>query len=109
MKILLDHNAPHRLRRVLPEHEVHTAAYLGWSELENGELLEVAASHGYDLVITCDQGISNEQNLNRYDVTLITIMSGDWTVIRENIDVIRRSLKTAVQGEANRVQMIAGA
>ena len=63
MKILLDHNAPHQLRRVLPKHEVHTAAYRGWSELGNGELLEAAASDGYDLVNTCDQGISNEQNL----------------------------------------------
>ena len=109
MKILLDHNAPHQLRRVLPEHEVHTAAHLGWSELENGALLEAAASHGYDLLITCDQGISNEQNLNRYDVTLITTMSGDWTVIREKIDIMRGSLETARRGEANRVQMIAEA
>ena len=54
MKILLDHNTPHQLRRVLSDHEVHTAAYLGWSELENGDLLEAAASHGYDVMITCD-------------------------------------------------------
>ncbi len=106
MKILLDHNTPHQLRRVLSDHEVHTAAYLGWSELENGDLLEAAASHGYDVMITCDQGISNEQNLNRYDVTLITIMSGDWTVIRENIRLIRPALETAVRGEPNRVQMM---
>ena len=86
MKILLDHDVPHQLRRVLPEHEDHTAAYLGWSELENGELLEAAASDGYDLVITCDQGKSNEQNLDRYDVTFITIMRGDWTVIRLKTD-----------------------
>ena len=106
MKILLDHNTPHQLRRVLYDHEVHTAAYLGWSELENGDLLEAAASHGYDVMITCDQGISNEQNLNRYDVTLITIMSGDWTIIRENIRLIRPALETAVRGEPNRVQMM---
>ena len=54
---------PHRLRRALSEHEARTAAYLDWSELENGELLEAVASHGYHLGITGDQGISNEQNL----------------------------------------------
>ena len=79
---------------------------ISWSELENGDLLEAAASHGYDVMITCDQGISNEQNLSRYDVTLITIMSGDWTVIRENIRLIRPALETAVRGEPNRVQMM---
>ena len=77
MKILLDHNAPHQLRRVLSEHEVHTAAYLGWSELENGDLLEAAASQGYDVLVTCDQSLHHEQNLGRYDVTLVTITSGN--------------------------------
>ena len=72
MKILLDHNTPRQLRSFLSEHEVHTAAYMGWSELENGDLLEAAVSHGYNLMVTCAQGISNEQNLSRYAVTLIT-------------------------------------
>jgi len=67
-----------------------------------GELLEAAASHGHDLMITCDQCISNGQDVNRYEVASVTIMSGDWAVFR-------RSLETAVRGEANRVQMIAGA
>ena len=89
MKILLDHNTPHQLRGLLSDHEVHPAAYLGWSEFENGELLEAAASHGY--------------------VTLITIMSGDWTVIRENINLIRPALETAVRGEPNRLRMMPGA
>ena len=109
MKILLNHNTPHQLRGLLSDHEVHTAAYLGWSEFENGELLEAAASHGYDVLITCDQGISNEQNLSRYDVTLITIMSGDWTVIRENIGLIQPALETAVRGVPHRVRMMPGA
>ena len=74
MKILLDHNTPRQLRSFLSEHEVHTAAYMGWSELENGDLLEAAASHGYDLMVTCDQG----QDLSQYAVT-------SWTVIRENV------------------------
>ena len=106
MKILLDHNTPRQLRSFFSEHEVHTAAYMGWSELENGGLLEAAASRGYDLMVTCDQGISNEQYLSQYAVTLITVMSGDWTVIRENVQLIRPILETAVRGEPNRVQMM---
>ncbi|MDE2938054.1 MAG: hypothetical protein OXR67_03935 [Chloroflexota bacterium] len=105
MKILLDHNTPHQLRRVLSEHEVHTAAYLGWSELENGDLLEAAASHGYDMIVTCDQSIHHEQNLGRYDVTLLTITSGNWNVIRQNIGPIRDAIETAVRGEANPVYL----
>ena len=100
MKILLDHNTPHQLRGLLSDHEVHTAAYLGWSEFENGELLEAAAS--YVTLITCDQGISNDRT-SAGTTSLITIMSGDWTVIRENIGLIRPALETAVRGEPNQV------
>ena len=63
MKILLDHNIPHGLRGALADHDVHTADYVGWGRLRNGDLLEVAASNGYEIFITCDQGIPYEQNL----------------------------------------------
>ena len=103
MKILLDQNTPHQLRRVLSGHEVHTAAYLGWSELENGDLLEAAASHGYDMLVTCDQSMHHEQNLSRYDVTLLTITSGNWNIIQQNTGIIRTAIERAVRGEANPV------
>ena len=86
-----------------PEHEVHTAAYLGWNELENGDLLEAAARHGYDMLVTCDQSMHHEQNLSRHDVTLVTITSGNWNIIRQNTGIIRAAIETAVRGEANPV------
>lgn len=103
MKILLDHNTPHGLRRALSDHGVHTADYLGWGGLRNGDLLEQAARNGYDLFITCDQGIRFQQNLGRYDITLLTLMNVDWRVIRENIGLISDAIETAVRGEANPV------
>ncbi len=39
MKVLFDHNVPHKLRHSMPAHDVVTAEEMGWSELENGELL----------------------------------------------------------------------
>ncbi len=105
MKILLDHNVPHSLRGNLNDHVVHTVNYLGWGELRNGDLLEAASNQGYDILITCDQGMRREQNLSRYDVTLVTVTSGDWNIIRQNIDLIRQAIETAVQGEANPVDL----
>ena len=72
MKILLDHNIPHGLRGALADHDVHTADYVGWGRLRNGDLLEVAASNGYEIFITCDQGIPYEQNLGRFRITVLT-------------------------------------
>jgi hypothetical protein len=39
LRILLDHNLPRQLVRLLPDHDVGVAALLGWAELSNGELL----------------------------------------------------------------------
>ena len=105
MRILLDHNVPHGLRNALTDHEVHTANYRGWSRLENGDLLEATTGDGYDILLTCDQGMRHEQELGRYDITVVTLMSGDWNVIRQNVDLINQGLATAVRGEANPVQL----
>ena len=46
MKVLFDHNLPHKLRTGLDAfggHEIVTASYMGWGNLKNGELLRIAA------------------------------------------------------------------
>jgi hypothetical protein len=48
VRLLLDENLPHQMRLELPEHEVSTAAYMGWAGIENGELLRRAAAAGFD-------------------------------------------------------------
>lgn len=39
MKLLLDENLPHQLRHEIAGHECSTVAFMGWSGVENGELL----------------------------------------------------------------------
>ena len=105
MRIFLDHDVPQPLRHQLQDHEVHTAAYRGWDGLRNGDLLEAAAGAGYDLLITCDQRMRHQQNLNQYDITVITVMGGRWPHIRQNVDLILDALPSAVRGEANPVHL----
>lgn len=62
MKLLLDENLPHRLRPLLSGHDVFTVAYMKWTGIENGELLQLAAQHGFDALITKDNGMPYEQN-----------------------------------------------
>ena len=47
MKVLLDQGAPAPLRRHLSGHSVATAFERGWSELQNGDLLDAAEREGY--------------------------------------------------------------
>lgn len=74
MKLLLDENLPHELRLLLiPMHEVFTVSFLGWSALENGDLLSEAAANGFDALITKDQGIEHEQNLAALPLSVVVL------------------------------------
>ena len=73
LKILLDHNVPKYLRRLLKGHEVSTAKREGWAELVNGRLLAVAEKAGFELLVTLDQGIPQEQNLQGRRIALATL------------------------------------
>ncbi|MGI0028762.1 MAG: DUF5615 family PIN-like protein [Nitrososphaera sp.] len=63
MRILLDESLPRRLRGELPGHSVKTVAEMGWSALENGELLRRAADE-FDVFVTADQNLQFQQNLS---------------------------------------------
>ena len=74
MKVLLDENLPHELRLLLmPMHEVFTVSFLGWSALENGDLLSQAASDGFDALVTKDQGIEHQQNLDSLPLSIVVM------------------------------------
>ena len=63
MRLLLDQNLPRQLVPLLTGHEVSRAAQMGWSEVNNGELLAAAAAAGFDVLMTADQNIRYQQNL----------------------------------------------
>jgi len=73
MKLLLDENLPHRLRPLLVGHEVFTVAFMRWNGLGNGELLGLAAQHGFDAVLTKDTGIPYEQNTSKLPCAIVIL------------------------------------
>lgn len=75
MKLLLDENLPHQLRLELPGHEVFIAAYMKWSGIENGELLRLAATSGFDAVVTNDRGLEYERNLDALPVAVVVLLA----------------------------------
>ena len=55
MKVLLDENLDHALRKLLEPHEVVTVTYMGWAGIKNGELLLAAEDNGFDVLLTGDR------------------------------------------------------
>ena len=62
MRVLFDQGTPAPLRHALALHEVSTAFELGWSNLENGDLL-LETEGRFEVFITTDQSLRYQQNL----------------------------------------------
>ena len=78
MRILFDQGTPAPLRRHLDGHEVDTAAERGWSDLDNGDLIENAEREGYDVLITTDQNMRYQQNLAGRMLAVVVLLSTAW-------------------------------
>lgn len=74
MRILLDESLPRSLRRVFAGHDVVTVAEAGWSGVENGELLRLAAT-GFDIFVTADQNLQFQQNLRALPIAVAVLVA----------------------------------
>ncbi|HWB54244.1 MAG TPA: hypothetical protein VG722_08625 [Tepidisphaeraceae bacterium] len=73
MKVLLDENLPHELRHHLAKHDPFTVHYMGWTGVKNGALLSKAAGADFDVMLTMDNGVPNQQNVAALPVALVII------------------------------------
>ncbi len=73
--MLLDECVPRPLGRELAEHEVSTVQELGWSGAKNGALLQRTAEAGFDVLVTTDQNLEHQQNLEAASIPLIVLVA----------------------------------
>lgn len=72
MRILLDESLPRTLAPLLPGHEVRTVAASGWTGIQNGELLRLAADE-FDVFLTADRNLAHQQNLDALPVAVVIL------------------------------------
>ena len=98
MKVLLDHNIPAKIHRLLTNHEAHTAQQMRWDLLSNGDLLRAAEVSGYQVCLTADQGIFYQQNNRTRVIALVVLTTNDWEVLRWHLLAIDAALSRATAG-----------
>lgn len=98
MKVLLDENLDHALRALLGQHEVVTAAYMGWAGLNNGELLQVAEDNGIDVLLTGDQTLNHEQNLAGRRLAVVALSAIQLPILKNNLPGIVAAIGNAAPG-----------
>jgi predicted nuclease of predicted toxin-antitoxin system len=82
MRLLVDECIDERLRLLFPGHECETARFANLAGLKNGRLLEAAEQAGFDVLITADQNIPDQQNLSGRKIALV-ILCGPTNRLRD--------------------------
>jgi predicted nuclease of predicted toxin-antitoxin system len=72
MRVLIDACLPVQFKDHLPFAEVRTARSLGWQAKKNGELLALA-QHQFDVLITMDKQMPNQQFLSRFAIGVLIL------------------------------------
>ena len=104
MRVLLDENLDHALRKLLGQHDVVTVTYMGWASLENGELLQAAEANGFDVFLTGDQTLAHEQNLSGRRLAVVALSAIQLPIIRENLPKIIATIDNAAPGSFQTVE-----
>jgi hypothetical protein len=105
MRVLLDENMPHRFRRLLPQHDVITASYMGWEGMENGDLLAAMKREGFHALITFDKALPAQQNLRAAEIGVIVVAlhPRNYPSLRRLAPEIERALEFLRPGQIVRV------
>ncbi len=105
MRVLFDQGAPDPLRESLTPHDVSTAYEKGWSTLTNGELLEAAEREGYEVLVTTDTSLKDQQNLTARRVGIVVLLSTSWPRMQRVIPSIVAAVDAAVPGSCTEVEI----
>ena len=82
-----------RLRFHLSGQYAATVAYMGWSGKKNGELLALMAANGFEVLLTSDQNLKHQQNLNAFGVAAVVLKASS-TALPDLIGLIPDALTT---------------
>jgi hypothetical protein len=104
VKVLLDEDVPHPLGRQLPGHEVSTVAGLGWGGIKNGELLKLLAAEGFEVFVTGDKNLQNQQTIQGRTFAVVLLSAIHWPILRRHIPIIAEAVERTTRGTVTPVQ-----
>jgi hypothetical protein len=98
VRILFDQGTLVPLRNALVGHDVRTAFEMGWSELQNGDLLQAAESQ-FGSFITTDRNLLYQQNLAGRSLAILVLPFASWPRLRCHTDAIAAAVNALEPGD----------
>ncbi len=103
MKVLFDEDVPHKLTRALPSHDVHTVVSMGWGGIKNGELLTLIEDEQFEVFLTGDKNMTNQQRLEGRRFAVLIMSAINWPIVRRYVHEISEALDTARSGTVSMI------
>jgi len=73
MRLLFDECVDERFRLLFPDHDCQTARFARLAGLKNGQLLDAAEAGGFQVLITVDQSVPDQQNFAGRKIALLIL------------------------------------
>lgn len=106
MRVLPDSCVPRRLANDPAQHEVTTAARMGWADLDDGPLLDAMAQH-FDILVSVDKSLPKQQNLAGRPFAIV-ILRGKSNRLADLRPLIPKLLAAISEVRPGEVREIAG-
>jgi hypothetical protein len=94
------------LRHCFPGHECHTCRYAGFKVLSNGKLLAAAEAAGFEVLVTFDQNMPNQQTLKASALSVVVLQPPSTTAddVLTLIPDVLAALESLRQGDFVRIR-----
>ena len=97
-RVLLDENLSHKLRLLLTGHTVVTSFYQGWAGKSNGDLVTLAEAAGFEVLVTADQNLSYQQNMDGRTLALVVLSTNRTKTVLTQAERILLAVDAAQPG-----------
>src|SRR5437763_7896061 len=91
MRILIDECLDWRLGRAFSGHDAISVQRMGWSGVQNGELLALAEQNNFNAFLAADRNLSFQQNISQHRVAVV-ILEGGGLRLRKTLPLIPKVL-----------------
>lgn len=82
-----------------------TARELGWSTLLNGELLRVAEEAGFEVLVTMDTHLAEQQNLRNRQLAIVVLSRNQWKSVLAKIQNVVAAIEAASPGTFTKLEI----
>ena len=105
MRVLFDQGTPAPLRQFLTLHDVTTAYERGWSQLNNGRLLDAAEAECFFTLVTTDMNLKYHLNLSGRRLAIVVLSTTSWPRIQRAIELVVHAVDAATEGSYTELEI----